>query len=212
MWKNDSFKHFWAELYLYYNQLAFEPYVEETKLVWITWHKSNLFELTSRLKSFELLLSNEEKLLYYLSLDVLAKDKEFSSWFDYNPFKAAFLHFTKTVEESTQWQYLTALLYFNEISKARGFPEISEACTERFKILSRDHYALGRITPFINFFFSDEEICIFVLEKKIEYWRIPMTEERKKIIASYLLRNGVFYLKSLKYLDKEVFVQNAFRS
>lgn len=39
-----------------------------------------------------------------------------------------------------------------------------------------------------------------------------MTEERKKIIASYLLRNGVFYLKSLKYLDKEIFVQNVFRS
>lgn len=33
-----------------------------------------------------------------------------------------------------------------------------------------------------------------------------MTEERKKIIAGYLLRKGVFYLKSLKYLDKEVFV------
>ena len=39
-----------------------------------------------------------------------------------------------------------------------------------------------------------------------------MTEERKKIIANYLLRNGVFYLKSLKYLEKETFVQNAFRS
>lgn len=41
---------------------------------------------------------------------------------------------------------------------------------------------------------------------------MPMTEERKKIIANYLLKNGVFYLKSLKYLEEETFVQNAFRS